>query len=304
MLVAFFLACKKDQPAQQDYVIGKNRFTTLVNGDEREYYVHVPSTYDGSVAVPVVFMLHGSSGDGLRFYKISGWKEVGEQENIITVYPSSWHYCVIDEGQVKNTTKWNVYPGSFEYCPNQTPRDDIKFLRQIIDELNERFSIDNNRIYLVGFSNGGAMAFRCAVEMSDVFAAIVESAGTLGRDTTLTPAEYIPLTFQIGNRDSRWYGEGITIPMSLFDTLLQFHPQFHGVAKIHSHVFNFETEYTLSGDTTSVMVANYKDSSGQPGREFNFLFIPELGHQYPNGSNHPLYGAQLNWEWLKQFEKP
>lgn len=119
-------------------------------------------------------MLHGTTGNGLKFYNISGWKELGDVENIISVYPSSWKYCVIDDGEVKNTTKWNVYPGTFEYCDGEVPRNDIKFFRKIITELNNNFTIDNSRIYLVGFSNGGQMAFRCAVEMSDIFAAIVE----------------------------------------------------------------------------------------------------------------------------------
>jgi hypothetical protein len=29
------------------------------------------------MATPVVFMLHGTSGGGEKFYNISGWKEVG-----------------------------------------------------------------------------------------------------------------------------------------------------------------------------------------------------------------------------------
>ena len=49
------------------FVVGKNRFTTVVNGDTREYYVHVPKSYNKSTATPVVFMLHGTSGDGNKF---------------------------------------------------------------------------------------------------------------------------------------------------------------------------------------------------------------------------------------------
>jgi hypothetical protein len=32
--------------------------------------------------------------------------------------------------------------------------------------------------------------------------------------------------------------------------------------------------------------------------------IKGLAHAYPNGDNHPLEAAVLNWEWLKQFSLP
>ena len=103
--VLLLVACSKDSdntPSPGNQIkYGKNRFITMVDGDEREYYVHVPANYDGKTAVPLVFMLHGTSGDGEKFYNISGWREVGEAENILTVYPSSWRYCIMTMGEKK-----------------------------------------------------------------------------------------------------------------------------------------------------------------------------------------------------------
>ncbi|HHH49402.1 MAG TPA: alpha/beta hydrolase [Saprospiraceae bacterium] len=287
-----------------DFNLGKNRFTTMVDGDEREYYVHVPQTYQNDQSVPVVFMLHGSSGNGLKFYNISGWKEVGETENIITVFPSSWKYCIIDDGKVKNTTKWHAFPGSFEFCNNETPRDDVKFLRQIIKELNQRFNIDNQRIYLVGFSNGGGMAYRAAVEMSDVLAAVVESAGMYLGDTQYTPIRNIPITFQLGNIDRKWFDEGVIVPLSQLDDLLQHSTLFQLMASNHTDAFDYASQYSLEGDTLKVMTATFKGVPDNGSREFRFSLIHGLGHNYPNGKNHPLEGAVLNWEWLKQYSLP
>lgn len=154
-----------DPPPQ--YEVGNNYYTTEVDGDTREYYVNVATNYNSDNPTHVVFMLHGTTGNGEMFYNISGWKEVGEVENILTVYPSSWSYCITQDGITRTTTKWNIYPGAFEFCAGGTPRDDIKFLRQVVTELKQRFNVDNRRMYLVGFSNGGAMAGRIAVEMSD-----------------------------------------------------------------------------------------------------------------------------------------
>src|SRR5688572_8534058 len=82
-------SCKNDGPISNPDTPGKKRFTIVADGKTREYYVHVPLGYNLKNAFPVVIMLHGSGGNGEKFYNISGWKEVGEVQNILTVFPSS-----------------------------------------------------------------------------------------------------------------------------------------------------------------------------------------------------------------------
>lgn len=176
--------------AANSFVKGKNRFLIQVDGDTREYFVHVPTNYDGTTNLPVVFMLHGTSGNGEKFYNESGWVEVGNDENIITVFPSSWRYCIITDGVQKNTTKWNTLPDAdWSLCTGQTARDDIKFLKRVITELKAKFAVDTTKIYLEGFSNGGQMAAKCTIEMSDIFAAIVENAGSFTLILLMFPNE-------------------------------------------------------------------------------------------------------------------
>jgi polyhydroxybutyrate depolymerase len=284
------------------YVVGKNRFTTNVNGDTREYYVHVPQGYNKNAATPVVFMLHGTSGDGLKFYNISGWKEVGETENILTVFPSSWRLCIIDEGVRKNTTKWNVYPGSFEYCAGEVPKDDIKFLNQVIDKLCGKFNVNQKMIYMVGFSNGGQMTGRVGIEMSNRVAAVVSSAGFLRPGTTYTPKRLLPVLTQVGNKDDRYFGtaEG---PMN-FDQLFAQYPFFKGMLGSYAATYKLNTSYTTGGDPNKIIYLDAKGTSGDPNNVFRFALIKGLTHSYPNGKNHPVQGAAMNWQWLKQFQLP
>lgn len=303
LILLTIYGCKEKvvTPAKE-YEIGKNRFTTVIAGDTREYYVHVPTGYDDKTSTPVVFMLHGTSGDGEKFYNISGWKEVGEAENILTVYPSSWHYCIVEDGQTTNTTKWNIYPGAFGYCAGEAPRDDIEFLRQVISELKSRFKVDAKRMYLVGFSNGGQMAYRCAVEMSDVFAAIVENAASVARDTTAVPKRNLPVTFQLGNKDDRYFSS--PMPLSSFEVGLNNLPVFQRIVHSHTSTFQYNSTYTMSGDTNTVMIATYPANVAGENRTFNMVFVKDLGHAYPNGTNHWLKGAEQHWAWLKQFTLP
>ncbi len=306
IFIAILLSsCKQETEVTTDYVIGKNHYTTVVDTKTREYFVHIPSNYNKNTPLPVVFMLHGSSGNGKKFYNISGWKEVGETEGIITVFPSSGNYCIEQDGEIKNTTKWNVLYPNYSYCSGDEPLDDIKFLRKIVEELHDRFSIKSNNIYLVGFSNGGQMAFRCAVEMGDVFAAILESAGS-------APTQYyqfnairqdMPISFQLGNSDPKFFGEGVVIPLTELDNLLTTNPNFTALIENHTNTFNFENNYTITGDA-SILTATFKSNPFLNNRVFNIIFIDGLGHNYPNGINHPIMGAAMNWNWLKQYSLP
>ncbi|MCB0661839.1 MAG: hypothetical protein KDC24_03790, partial [Saprospiraceae bacterium] len=56
--------CTKNDGNNPEITYGKNDFTTTVDGIEREYIVSVPQGYDAKTNIPVVFMLHGTGGDG------------------------------------------------------------------------------------------------------------------------------------------------------------------------------------------------------------------------------------------------
>ena len=55
--------------------------------------------------------------------------------------------------------------------------DDVSYLYQYIESLKESFNVNNNRVYLVGDSNGGFMALEFAYQFPDQIAAAVSSAG-------------------------------------------------------------------------------------------------------------------------------
>lgn len=286
------------------YLVGRNRFTTVIDGDTREYYVHVPQKYGKNTKVPVVFMLHGTSGNGLKFYGISGWKELGETENIITVFPSSWRHCIVEQGNRKVTTKWNVFPGTFEYCKGETPKDDIKFLNTVIDELESKFNINKQMIYFVGFSNGGQMTARVGIEMSDRVAAVVSASGMLSASTPTKPKRLIPNLFQLGTDDPLFmeiFFEGSPAPMD-FEKLFQASPKMNDILKVYQQTYQLSPAYQTGGDPNDLIWLESRGTPRQNKSVFRFNLIKGMKHVYPNRINFPIYGARENWMWLKQFE--
>ncbi len=300
------MGCNEDSdPAPDDFVKGRNLFQVSETNLAGEYYVHVPAAYDGERPLPVVFMLHGTSGTGLDMWERSGWKEVGESDTILTVFPSSLRYCIIDEGQVKNTTKWNAQPSSWTFCPNEKPRDDFAFLSRVIDEVIARFNVDEKRFYLVGFSNGGQMTALSSIELSDRFAALVENAGSFYADTTYVPKRKLPTAFQIGNKD---YGPGVDgpeVPLSRIDEVLADTTYKPGrSARTHIRSFGLSDQYTVTGDTNTVVIATFPSLDPGSNADYRFVFVKGLAHAYPNGTNHWMEAAPLHWDWLKQFSLP
>lgn len=296
-----FLSCKN----KNDDIQGKHRFTLNVDGITREYYVHVPQSYNSKTPIPVVFMLHGSGGNGEKFYNISGWKEVGEAENILTIFPSSLQYpCVLDDGEKKrNAEKWNHY--ELVLCDGSTKADDVKFLSQVIDDVKQKFTVDEKRIYFVGFSNGGEMTARTAIELSDRLAAVASASGALPPDTVFTPGRKLPVLMQLGASDEKVMAKlGATQPLPMdIDQLYSQFSVIAGMANSYVNSFYLDSNYTTGGDPNQFVFADYTPLPGGDN-SFRFMLVKGLGHSYPNGKNHPLKGAELHWEWMKYFRLP
>jgi polyhydroxybutyrate depolymerase len=309
LTISFLSNCsrdKNDEPPVKPYTTGKNRFTLTVDGGIREYYVHVPVSYNATAPFPVVFMLHGSGGNGEKFYNISGWKELGEIENIITVFPSSAQYpCVFDDGAQKpNAEKWNSY--ELKLCNGGKPKDDIKFLSLAIDTLKQKYNLDEKRIYLVGFSNGGEMASRVAIELSDKIAAVVACAGALPVDTSFSPKRKLPVLLQAGNSDNKLManlGTANPLPMD-FTQLFASFPAVKEVTNTFTNSFALNNSFSTGGNPNTFLYADYTGISGKTDNVFRFMLVKGLDHNYPNGSNHPLKGAEVHWEWLETYRLP
>jgi polyhydroxybutyrate depolymerase len=80
---------------------------------------------------------------------------------------------------------------------------DVRFVRDLIDELDERLGIDRARIYATGFSAGASFTMRLACDEADRFAAVGIVASTM-RDSVARrcdPDERITTALVVGTVD-------------------------------------------------------------------------------------------------------
>ena len=134
--------------------------TFTVDGMARRAFVYAPPVALGG-RLPVVFAFHGRGDDIENFEHVDlhvAWPEA------IVVY-----FQGLDNRGVPG---WQVERG-------QDGDRDLKLVDVALASLRERYSIDENRIYATGFSNGAAYTFLLWAERADVFAAYAVVAGRL-----------------------------------------------------------------------------------------------------------------------------
>lgn len=150
-------------------------------GVERSYLLHVPSLYDGKKAFPLVIVLHGGGETAQFMMKETGWAEKADRENFFVVFPEGTSsYPLKPPGLRENQQVWDDGSGRFHHRAQGV--DDIGFIAALIDRMLAQFAIDEQRIFITGFSNGASMAFRLGLELSDTVAAIAPVAGILSSE--------------------------------------------------------------------------------------------------------------------------
>ena len=271
-----------------------------VDSEERFFIVSKPSGTPPPGGYPLVFMFHGSSGDGEKFYNISGWKEKGEEEKIITVFPSSLEWCIIDSGKQKRTTKWVNGDLLSVACPGQTFKDDVHFVRVMLDTIAATIPIDRSRVYGTGFSNGGCFTAKLAVEASDIFAAIATASGPMVETDSGTPKRMIPIVYSIGTMDDRFY-TAVGLPEIPFNDSGLYYAGFN--IKRFLGCLGLNEEYTK--DSTALFLSyNFKTLAATASWEFNYILFKGLSHQYPNGINYPATAANFLWDFFQKYRIP
>lgn len=138
---------------------------------QRSYHVHVPAGYNNHSPLPMVVVLHGAFDNGKGMEKYSGFSRLADREKFIVLYPNGI-------GILGYLQHWNA-----GHCCGKAAKDnidDVGFIAAAIEDVSHRLSIDKNRVYMVGFSNGGMMTYRFASERGDLLAAAAPLAASIG----------------------------------------------------------------------------------------------------------------------------
>jgi dienelactone hydrolase len=306
-VVPFGIHCDSVGPNGTVYVPGVNCRVMAVDGYTRRYVAWVPLAGVPANA-PSVFMLHGGSGTGEQFLRTSGWREKATQEGFVAIFPTAVEHFVLDKQHF--STRWNNYDLPVEIDPNNRPigypatspwpADDVKFIRQIGEDVTQQLSTDPKRRYVAGFSSGGAMCARLGVELSDTIAAVACHGGLLDEvHETLIGHRNLSMYSSIGTLDENALeginalevalGQPLTIELPLAPSALNKISQLKSrlIVSLDSYNLSDTLVATVTDPDFTELTAQIPQQGNLDGNEFHFSILGGVEHEYPNGTNNP-----------------
>ena len=294
----------------------------------RMYGKYVPSTYDGSEAVPLVMMLHGCSQSADGFKDETGMNEVAEQAGFIAVYPNE------DEG-IYGCWNW------FEDSNTLRGQGQAQELSEgLIGQVKANENIDEERIYVAGFSAGAYMVPNLLVEYADVFAAgAIHSGGMYDVAESQSEGNQV-----IGDRDCSdgsssdpqvegehaydrmvdagiddyqvptmvWHGtsDGTVTPCNgdeAVEQATETNDLLDDDSDDGSVDYTADQTNTGSGPDLSYTEYVYEDADGKP--IVDYYVVDSMGHAWSGGSDTGSYTApggpdasQIIWDYFKQWD--
>ncbi len=278
------------------------RIELLSGGRGREYLLF-PSTRRRA---PLVVFLHGTGATAAWADDETGWSHLAARAGFALAVPEAVRPDPRSPPKfLTNPQRWN--DGSPTAGADTGKPDDVAFLAALIDDVQTRTEIDPARVFVTGFSNGAAMVFRAAAELSDRIAAVAPIAGYCWvQDHQL--ARPVPTLYMIGSLDplvplrggevrSPWQHRYVRRP-PVTDTLERW-----ALALKCTAIPQIESE------SEGVRIETY------PGPvPFRVMVIEGLGHHWPGGQgrfnpriagppSNQINGTELVWDFFQQHSR-
>ena len=160
---------------------------------KRTYRLHLPAGLRTGTSVPLMIALHGLSMDGQSMEAVTGLYDVSDRQQCAVVYP---------DGLGRMWRFWERSELGSRVLNEAGYVDDVGFIEAIIDTLVSESTVDANRVYVTGLSNGAYMSNRLAISLSGRIAAIAPVAGTMSPALAeLKPPKSMPVLYIHGTDD-------------------------------------------------------------------------------------------------------
>ena len=242
-----------------------NTFSCSFDGVKHGFLLDLPRESSGA---PLVVMLHGYGNTAESFRTAVHFEIEANARGYAVVYVTG----APDPHSPTSATGWNSER-------NSDGNRDAEFLCALVRYLQREYSLDRERAYAVGFSNGGLMVHRLAMENDGTFSAFVSVAGWMPESVWETRRETNEISFfQItGEKDD-------AVPKNS-DGSARYHtaPAIEDVIRYWAESTGLQSTETVSVGKASALT-RYTDSE-KPQQVWS-LFVKDGRHSWPGKEFH------------------
>ncbi len=258
------------------------------SGNERSFRVNLPS--ENSDSLPMMIILHGLGETSASWYGVASYVA---NQGFVAVRPESGTF--LNNAGTGNVKLWNAILDTARF-------DDVQFISDVIDYMLINYdSIDHNRVYVLGSSNGGYMAYRLSCDLSHRITAFTSVIGNMfleddGYDCT-DQGRDIPILHIHGTEDpiNSYYpgGNSVDILGDQYLTIIEsieFWSSYHqyDLMEIDTILSNVSIRYIYSNDSATSNFEHIKVIGG--------------GHVYFYGDNYGFSSTQEALDYSLKYE--
>jgi polyhydroxybutyrate depolymerase len=260
---------------------------------------------------PLVVVLHGGTQTGADMMARTSWPQVAKLEHFDVVFPDGLNRGWADLRPETRRTLFRPPKGT----------DDVAFIAQLVEKFVRDGSADPKRVYVMGVSNGGAMAMTMVCARADLFAAAASVIFNLGdyAASACHPSRAVPMLMMNGTADpivpyeggrgsSRFAASGYWSTQQT----LAFWRQSNGCAVEDAAATDLEDRDPDDQSTVTLITSHcpagqdvvlYRINDGghrMPGRIPDARF-PRMVTYMLGPQNHDIDGAAAIWDFFKRF---
>lgn len=198
----------------------KTTETIMIGDTTRTFLRYVPDNYNSSNPAKLLVLLHGLNGT-MGYFEENGYNpgNMADEQNAIVVSLQAldeqdptvadfittlhnngfipfgangvWGAGVsspVNNTIITDPTQWffvtQLYPAitSAGKAVLNKKVDDVNFINQVISKIKTNYTVDNSKVYMFGFSMGGAMAYKYAFSSNPQITAMAIGSGFIGNE--------------------------------------------------------------------------------------------------------------------------